>query len=126
MRTREIICPLLLSASTAACLVGSSKYSQSHGWPQDGIPVFVSRELQPDFAPFVPTNLQTGSTSGPAISRLAACEPVQVQAVAEHKIVVKWLNGESVNSTLSESWQDSVHRTKEECTERLSTRREEQ
>jgi hypothetical protein len=123
MRAREIICPLLLSASTVACLVGSSKYSQSHEWPQRGIPVFVSQELQPDYAPFVPTNLATGSTSGPAISRLPACEPVQVQAVAEHKIVVKWLNGESVNSTLAENWQDSVHRTKEECIERLSTRR---
>jgi hypothetical protein len=122
MRPREIFCPLLLLATTAACLVGSSKYAQSHSWPQRGVPVFVSRELEPVYAPFGPTNLPTGSTSGPTISRLPACEPVEVQTVAEHAIVVRWLNGEPVNSTLSENWQDFVHRTKEECIERLNAR----
>jgi hypothetical protein len=34
--------------------------------------------------------------------------------------MVKWLNGESVISSLSENWQDFVHRTKEECMERLN------
>jgi hypothetical protein len=120
MGPREIVCPLLLLASTAACLVGSSKYAQSHSWPQRGLPVFVSRELQPDYTPFEQTNLPPGRTSGPTISRLPACEPVEVQAVAEHKIMVKWLNGESVISSLSENWQDFVHRTKEECMERLN------
>jgi hypothetical protein len=118
MRPREIVCPLLLIASTTACLVGSSKYAQSHLWPQRGLPVFVSRELHPVYTPFDTTDL-----AGKApISMLPACEPVEVQTVAEHEIVVKWLNGESVASTLSENWQDFVHRTKEECIERLNAR----
>src|SRR5262245_27565830 len=120
MRPREIIGPLLLSASAAACVIGSSRYAQSHSWPQRGLPVFVSRELQPDYTPFESTNLAPGNTSSPTISRLPACESVEVQSVAERAIVVKWLNGESVNSTLSENWQDFVHRTKEECMKRLN------
>jgi hypothetical protein len=122
MQLREIGCSLLLLTSTAACLLGSSKYAQSHSWPQRGVPVFVSRELDPVYAPFHSTTLAPGGTSGPTISKLSACEAVEVQAVADHAIVVKWLNGESVDSTLSENWQDFVHRTKEECIERLNAR----
>lgn len=122
MRLGEIVAPLLLMASTAACLVGSSKYAQSHSWPQRGHSVFVSRELRPAYAPFDPTNPGGNSSVGPASSRLPACEPVEVQAATEHSIIVKWLNGESVNSTLSENWQDSVHRTKEECLQKLNAR----
>ena len=39
-----------------------------------------------------------------------------------YAIVVRWLNGESVSSTLSENWLSLVHRTKEECIERLKAR----
>lgn len=122
MRPSEIGFAFLLLDSTTACLVGASKYGQSHSWPQRGLPVFVSRELQPDYAPFDSTNLGGNSSVGPRSSKLPACEPVEVQAVAEHAIVVKWLNGESVNSTLSENWRSLVHRTKAECMEHLGAR----
>lgn len=120
---RQLVCPLLVVlVSTAACLVGSSKYARSHSWPQRGLPVFVSRGLHPDYVPFDSTNLGGNSSVGPRSSRLSACEPVEVQTVAEHAIVVQWLNGESVNSTLPENWKGFVHRTKEECIERLNAR----
>ena len=122
MRPIGMAYPFLLLASTAACLVGASKYSQSHSWPQRGLPLFVSRELHPDFVPFDSTNPAGNSSVGPRSSTLPACEPVEVQTVAEHAIVVRWLDGGSVNSTLYENWQGLVHRTKEECVERLNAR----
>ena len=118
MRPRSIVAPLLLLVATQACSVGATKYAQSHSWPQSGLPVFVSRALEPDYRPFfIPSESTT--SSGPVIPQLPACEPVQVRSVDEHSIIVVWVNGGPAQSTVGADWQSIVHKTREECIERL-------
>ena len=121
MRRTSVVATLLFLVALVGCSVGGSKYAQLHSWPQSGLPVFVSRALEPDYTPFTMASEPTTS-SGPAIPQMPACEPVEVRSVAEKSIVVMWLHGGPAVSTVGGDWRGLVHRTKEECIESLNAR----
>jgi hypothetical protein len=104
-------------------------------WPEPGFAVYISKELQPDSGNVSPgvdfpnpqpdkgtvdsriMEPRVGSNSGS--SSLPACEPVEVRAVHKSSLRVKWSGDRSYSSTLNGDWSAIVHRTREECIERL-------
>src|SRR5262245_52286733 len=108
-------------------------------WPEPGLPVYISKELQPDFGNVSPGvdfpnpqpdkgTVDSGIVeprvgSNPLGSSLPACEPVEVRAVHKTSLRVKWSGDKPYSSTLNGDWSAIVHRSREDCLERLKTLR---
>jgi hypothetical protein len=126
---------LVLLHLTLAIACAGKQYTPS--WPERGFPVYISKELQPDsdnVAPGVdfPNPQPDQGTvdsrimeprvgSSPHSSRLPACEPVEVRAVHKTSLRVKWSGEYRHSSTLNGDWSTLVHRSREECVERMKT-----
>ena len=121
MRPTSVVATLLPLVALVGCSAGGSKYAQLHSWPQRGLPVFVSRTLEPDYTPFNMASEPTTS-SGPAIPQMPACEPVEVRSVNEHSIIVVWPNGGPAQSTVGADWKSIVHTTRDERIKSLNAR----
>lgn len=125
---------LLLLPLAIACAV--TRFTPS--WPEPGLPVFISKELQPDFGNQSPgvdfpnprpdqgtvdsRIMEPRVGSNPHSSSLPACEPVEVRTVHKNSLRVKWSGDNPYSSTLNGDWSTIVHRSREECMERLKTR----
>ncbi len=126
---------LLLLQFSLSIACGAKRLNPS--WPEKGFPVYISRELHPDYGDQPPglefPNRPSDETkvdpraveprvgSDPLTSSLPACEPVEVRAVHRTSLRVKWLGESGYSSTLNGDWSPLVHRSREECLERLKT-----
>ena len=106
-------------------------------WPEPGFPVYISKELQPDFGNVSPgvdfpnpqpdqgtvdsRIMEPSVGSNPLGSSLPACEPVEVRAVHKASLRVKWSGDNRYSSTLNGDWSTIVHRSKEECLKSLKS-----
>ena len=104
-------------------------------WPEKGFPVYISKELYPDYGnqppgvdfpnrppeqgPVDPRVVEPRVGSNPLTSSLPACEPVEVRAVHRTSLRVKLLGDSPNSSTLYGDWSSIVHRSREECLESL-------
>src|SRR5262245_7234349 len=120
---------LLLLPLPLAIACGTKRLEPS--WPERGFPVYISKELHPDFGnepprvdfPNPPPQQGTVDSrimdprvgSNPLSSVLPACEPVEVRAVNKTSLRVRWSGDSRYSSTLNGDWGAIVHRSKEEC-----------
>ena len=138
MKTRRItVSSLLLLHLFLSVACGPKRLKPS--WPEKGFPVYISTELHPDFGNEPPgVTFPTGPSDETKVdpraveprvgshafsSNLPACEPVEVRAVHRTSLRVKWLGDSPYSSTLNGDWSSIVHRSKDECLERLKTLR---
>ncbi len=131
MRKVTAIHLIVLQVSLFAC--ASKRFSPA--WPAKGFLVYASRELYPDYGQprggEGTVDFLTGKTErNPVISgvgsnaptlSLPACEPAEVRAVHRTSLRVRWLRDSQNSSTLGEDWSSVVHRSKDECLERIRT-----
>jgi hypothetical protein len=131
-----------LTISCAITLIAcSARHLQAPSWLIKGFPVYISRELLPDpdqvglagqpaTVELSPTGggytplgggvrVKPGTTLAPLGTHLPACEPVEVRSATAEYLLVRWLGEDRYRSTLRGDWTASVHRTKEECLERV-------
>ena len=104
-------------------------------WPEPGLPVYISKELhadsdnvgpgvdfpnaQPDQGTADSRIVEPRVGSNSHGSSLPACEPVEVRAVHKTSLRVRWSGENPYSSTLNGDWSALVHRSREECVERL-------
>ncbi len=132
MRT-IVVTGLILIQICLSIACAATRYRST--WPEKGFPVYISRDLYPD--PGQPRGVDstvdflTGrSERNPAQSRLTpepspptlpACEPAEVRAVHKTWLRVRWLRESQYSSTLNGDWGSVIHRSREECLERMKT-----
>jgi hypothetical protein len=86
--------------------------------PEKGSVVYVSRVLQPDSG----QPQASKNAAHPGNTGLAACEPVEVQAVHGKSLKVLWKKDGKTHSTLGEHWDAVVHATRKDCLKVMESR----
>ena len=136
MKARNIgVTSLVLFLLPLAIACAGKRFTSS--WPEPGLTVYISKELQPDSGNVSPgvdfpnSQPDQGTVdsriveprvgSSPRSSNLPACEPVEVRAVHKTSLRVKWSGDHPYSSTLNGDWRPIVHRSRDECVERLKT-----
>ena len=134
MRRRGIVLLLMVMPFTVTLSVAGGAEGTL---PEKGAVLYVSRTLHSQAGSSGPAgsstaDFVTGRTSINPISSgeggvthlsLPACEPVEVRSAKKKSLKVRWLRDRRTVSTLGEHWRDDVHRSQEDCMEKVALRR---